>query len=311
MQLLTALKIFVGLLIAACVLVTAPQDATAQADTDSTEDSELTSFIRIFDLETRTARTVLTAEAHYEAPNWTRDGRYLIFNSEGALYRVPVEGGEPERIDTGDVTEIINDHGLSPDGDMLAFTAGPDYHIYTMPAEGGTPTQVTDQAPSYWHGWSPDGETLAYVGQRDGVFDVYTIPVSGGEERQLTFDEAHDDGPDYSPDGQYIYWNTDRSGNFDIWRMPAEGGEAEQITSDAWEDWFPHPSPDGEHIVFLSYEPGTEGHPPNREVKLRMIGPEGGEPEELIDLFGGQGTINVPSWSPDGEAFAFVSYEVK
>ena len=278
--------------------------------------SNVVSTIRIYDLDADTTRTVLEAEAHYEAPNWSHDGQHLIFNSEGALYRVPVDGGTPERIETGDVANIINDHGISPDGQRLAFTAGADYHIYTMPIEGGSPTRITEQGPSYWHGWSPDGETLAYVAQRDGVFDVYTLPAEGGPERRLTFDAAHDDGPDYSPDGQYMYWNSDRSGNFDIWRMPAEGGTAEQITSDAQEDWFPHPSPDGRHIVFLSYKPGTEGHPANRDVTLRMITLDGGDPADatptvLLHLFGGQGTINVPSWSPDGRAFAFVSYQIQ
>lgn len=297
----------VGLALALFVLAGIP-DATAQ-DRAAPAAPAITSSIRIYDLDTRSTRTVIEAEAHYEAPNWSRDGRYLLFNSEGALYRLSIEGGTPERVDTGDVSDVINDHGLSPDGKRIAFTAGPERHIYVMPAGGGSPTRVTEQAPSYWHGWSPDGETLAYVAPREDVFDVYTLPVTGGKEKQLTFDAAHDDGPDYSPDGRYIYWNSRRSGNFDIWRMPAGGGEAEQVTRDAWEDWFPHPSPDGEHVVFLSYEPGTEGHPANRNVTLRMIGPEGGTPEELVSLFGGQGTINVPSWAPDGRAFAFVSYE--
>lgn len=286
-------------------------DAQDPPSSEPTHEPELVSTITIYDLETHTARPVLKDTAHYEAPNWSRDGRTLIFNSEGTLYRVSVDGGKPEPINTGEVSDIINDHGISPDGTTLAFTAGPDYHIYTMPIEGGAPTRVTQRAPSYWHGWSPDGNTLAYVARRNGIFDVYTIPVGGGQEKRLTFDEAHDDGPDYSPDGQYIYWNSKRSGNFDIWRMPAGGGPAEQVTSDEWEDWFPHPSPDGEHIVFLSYEPGTEGHPPNRNVKLRMTTPEGDDPEVLLSLFGGQGTINVPSWSPDGNAFAFVAYEQK
>lgn len=280
---------------------------------DSSEDgSVLESRLMIYDVETGEARVVQSARAHWEAPNWTPDGRHLVFNAEGLLYRIPVEGGAPELIDTGRQDDIINDHGVSPDGRLLAFTAGPERAIYTHPFGGKTQSEPARVSPdsSYWHGWSPDGQTLAYTAQREGTFDLFVIPLDGGEERQLTFDDAHDDGPDYSPDGRYIYFNTDRGGDFNIWRLPSEGGEAEQVTSDAWEDWFPHPSPDGTRIVFLSYAPGTEGHPANQRVKLRMISAEGSAPAELVDLFGGQGTINVPSWAPDGHAFAYMAYRL-
>jgi Tol biopolymer transport system component len=178
-----------------------------------------------------------------------------------------------------------------------------------MPATGGTPRLVTEKAPSYWHGWSPDGKTLVYPAQRNGEFDIYAISVEGGEEKRLTDAEGLDDGAEYTPDGKWIYFNSVRSGVMKIYRMRPDGTGVEQVTfNKEYGDWFPHPSPDGEHIVFLSYDASVEGHPPNKEVVLRLMPIEGGDPEVVVELFGGQGTINVPSWSPDSKKFAFVSY---
>ena len=178
-----------------------------------------------------------------------------------------------------------------------------------MPIGGGTPTRVTASAPSYWHGWSPDGATLAYVGERgDGNFDIYTSPVAGGTETRLTTAAGLDDGPDYSPDGQYIYFNSERSGSMQIWRMRADGTEQTQITSDEFNNWFPHPSPDGQRLVFLSYDRSVQGHPQNKDVTLRLMTLTDRRTTVLAALFGGQGTINVPSWSPDSRRLAFVSY---
>lgn len=305
--------------LAACAVPESPDAPVTDTTADAAVGAVLESFIEVYDLDTGRSRTVLAAEAHYEAPNWTPDGRHLIFNAGGQLYRVAAEGGMPERIDTGGLARLNNDHGVSPDGRLLAVTddgtaaGGAGTHIYTLPVEGGTPTRVTQHAPSYWHGWSPDGATLAYCARRDGNYDLYTIPAEGGPETRLTSDPGHEDGPDYSPDGRWIYYNADRAGNFDIWRIPAGGGEPEQVTSDAYEDWFPHPSPDGRSVVFLSYEPGTEGHPAGRNVRLRLLDVEGdepGAPRDLVELFGGQGTINVPSWAPGGRQFAYVRYRL-
>jgi dipeptidyl aminopeptidase/acylaminoacyl peptidase len=158
-------------------------------------------------------------------------------------------------------------------------------------------------------GWS---KLLAYTAKRDGDFNIFTIPVEGGEERQLTTAPGLDDGPDYSPDGRYIYFNSVRSGLMQIWRMRADGGEQSQLTNDQYNNWFPHPSPDGKKIVFISYldpiDPAT--HPANKNVALRLLDPQTGKVRELGRLFGGQGTINVPSWSPDSGRFAFVSYRI-
>jgi Tol biopolymer transport system component len=270
----------------------------------------LWSQVVLLDIEGRLNEIILDAPRHFEAPNWSPDGRYLLLNSEGRLWKLPVESGEPAPVPTGSVNRINNDHGISPDGKWFAISAG---HIYLVPSTGGEPKQITSQTPSYYHGWSPDGGTLAYCARREGNFDIYTISRNGGPERRLTVHPGYDDGPDYSPDGRWIYFNSDRSGSWDIWRMPAAGAgpndeRAERITSDEWEDWFPHPSPDGKWLVFLSYEKGTKGHPANQNVLLRRMPLAGGRIDTLTKLFGGQGTINVNSWAPDSKRLAYVRY---
>jgi Tol biopolymer transport system component len=274
------------------------------------------SHIAILDLEGR-EKVVYSADRLFEAPNWSPDGKYLLLNSGGRLWRLPAAGGEPQQVDTGSVDRINNDHGISPDGKWFVISAG---HMYVLPSTGGTPRQVTSQTPSYYHGWSPDGKTLAYCASRDKNFDIYAISVNGGEEQRLTEHSGYDDGPDYSPDGRWIYFNSDRSGSWDIWRIPAGGAgpgdaKAERITSDELEDWFPHPSPDGRWIVYISFEKGTKGHPANQNVRIRLMPVNRGKPDPsrtqvIKELFGGQGTINVNSWSPDSKRFALVRYEL-
>ncbi|MGE5125249.1 MAG: transporter [Betaproteobacteria bacterium] len=274
----------------------------------------LESTLETIAIDSKDRRVVRTAAEHFEAPNWSRDGQELVYNSGGLLYAVPVAGGTPRRIDTGFATRCNNDHGLSPDGTELAISdqsqKGGKSLVYVLPARGGTPRLVTPVGPSYWHGWSPDGKTLAYCAERGGEFDVYTIPAAGGQERRLTTAPGLDDGPDYSPDGEWIYFNSERSGTMQIWRMRSDGSDQRQLTSDGHADWFPHPSPDGRWVAFLSYDKDVKGHPPNKDVMLRLMPAGGGEIEVLARLFGGQGTINVPSWSPDGRQLAFVSYRL-
>ena len=269
-------------------------------------------------------QVVYFAPERFEAPNWTTDGSTFLFNRNGHIYRRPVAGGEPAPIDTGFATRCNNDHGISPDQTLLAISDQSQEDnrsiVYIVPIAGGVPRRITAKSPSYWHGWSPDGKTLAFVGQRNDDFDIYTIPVTGGEETRLTTAKGLDDGPEYSPDGKYIYFNSERTGHMQIWRMRADGSEQEQVLDDDWNDWFPHVSPDGKWIVFLSYEPDVKGHPENKDVMLRMIPliDEKAVEEKvmrvkvvitvLAKLFGGQGTINVPSWSPDSKEVAFVSY---
>jgi Tol biopolymer transport system component len=260
-------------------------------------------------------RTVVHEEPRsLQAPNWTPDGESLIYNSEGLLYRFALATRTPKEIDTGFADNNNNDHVLSFDGEQIGISHHAGEHdghsiIYTVPIEGGTPTQVTPQGPSYLHGWSPDGEWLTYTGARDGEYDIYKIPVDGGEEVRLTTAEGLDDGSEYSPDGEHIYFNSVRSGSMEIWRMAPDGSEQEQLTDDRFNNWFPHVSPDGETIVFLSYRPSVPpgDHPFYKQVYLRRMPADGGEPEVIAYVYGGQGTINVPSWSPDGEQIAFVS----
>ncbi|HEX2851605.1 MAG TPA: biopolymer transporter TolR [Opitutaceae bacterium] len=258
-------------------------------------------------------RSVYHTNELIEAPNWTRDGTALYFNGGGRIYRLPLAGvAQPERIDTGFAVKCNNDHGLSPDGTQLVIsdqTKDNRSRIYVLPATGGTPREVTPAAPSYWHGWSPDGQTLAYCAQRDGKYGIFTVPVAGGGERRLTITDGLDDGPDYSPDGKWIYFNSDRSGRMQIWRMHADGTAMEQVTKDEFNNWFPHPSPNGRWIAFLSYAPDVKGHPADKDVTLRLMPAAGGEATVLVKLFGGQGTINVPSWSPDSRQLAYVRYQ--
>lgn len=259
-------------------------------------------------------RVTYVAPRRFEAPNWTKDNM-LLFNGDGRLHRIPVEGGKPQTLDTGTATRLNNDHAVSPDGTMVAISDQSQEPrqslIYVVPAGGGAPRKVTQKSPSYFHGWSPDGKTLAFCGERNGNFDVYTVPAAGGEETRLTTAEGLDDGPEYSPDGKYIYFNSIRSGLMQIWRMKADGSEQEQVTADdGYNNWFPHLSPDGQRMVFLTYEKGVSGHPENKDVMLRILTLANSRITVLAKLFGGQGTINVPSWSPDGRRLAFVSYQL-
>jgi len=257
---------------------------------------------------------VSVVQDHIEAPNWTSDGKTLIYNGGGKLYRIPAAGGKPDLIDTGFAIRCNNDHGISPDGTQLVVSdQSQDPHqsiIYTLPISGGAPKRITDKFPSYWHGWSPDGKTLAFCGQRDGKFGIFTIPAAGGEETRLTTTDGLDDGPDYSPDGSHIYFNSDRTGLMQIWRMAPDGSGLEQITKDDANNWFAHISPNGKWMVYLTYDKSVKGHPPNKNVVLRLMSVADGKITILAKLFGGQGTINVPSWSPDSTHVAFVSYEL-
>ena len=273
------------------------------------------STLETIDIATGERRTVRQAREHFEAPNWAPGGDELVYNSGGRLYRISTQGGEPVMIDTDFADRCNNDHGFSPDGTLLAISHSPEggsSTIYTVPATGGVPTLVTPRAPSYWHGWSPDGQTLVYCARRGGDYDVYAIPAGGGEEVRLTDAPGLDDGPEYSPDGKSIYFNSVRTGQMKIWRMNPDGTDQRQVTQpDEYGDWFPHPSPNGRWIVFLSYDKSVEGHPPNKDVVLRIMPADGSEaPRVLATLFGGQGTINVPSWSPDSRHVAFVSYRL-
>ncbi len=272
------------------------------------------SKLEIFDLATNQHKIVYETSDHIEAPNWTPDGKYLVFNSKGLIYKIPVNGGIPEKIYTGIANNCNNDHVISADGKTLVVshnTKEKGSIIYTLPFTGGEAKQVTPKGPSYLHGISPDGKTLSYCAQRNNEYDIYTISINGGEETKLTNTVGLDDGPEYSSDGRYIYFNSVRTGLMQCYRMKPDGSDQEQLTFDDYHNWFPHPSPNLKWALILTYEKDVIGHPANKNVKLRLIPFDGGEPKVLVKLFGGQGTINVHSWSPDSKQFAFVSFEVE
>jgi TolB protein len=278
------------------------------------------SVLEILDVQSGRKQVIYRSEQPFEAPNWTLDGSALIYNTSGRvegrgrLYRFDLATRQPTLIDTGTNNRNNNDHVLSFDGTMLGIsdqsTPGTGSTIFTVPVGGGTPKRITQLAPSYLHGWSPDGKSLIYTGGRSGEFDIYSIASDGsGAEVNLTNSKGLDDGPEFSPDGKYIYFNSVRSGSMQIWRMQPDGKNPEQITRDEYNNWFPHLSPDGQWIALISFpkEVDPADHPYYKRVYLRLMPASGGAAKVIAYVYGGQGTINVPSWSPDSTRLAFVS----
>ncbi|HUX94801.1 MAG TPA: hypothetical protein VMV47_03645 [Bacteroidales bacterium] len=255
----------------------------------------------------------------FEAPNWMPDGKKLLFNMDGSLYKIPVEGGSLEKLNTGFANRNNNDHGISFDGKLLAIShqregmPGGGSTVYVLPIEGGTPQMITENTPSYWHGWNPDNKEVVYVAQRNGknIYNIYKNSIKGDKEVALTNIKAgeHVDGCEFSPDGKYIYYNGNHTGSMQLWRMKPDGKGREQLTNDNYNNWFPHVSPDGKWIAFISFTNtvAPNDHPSYKRVMLRLMPASGGEPKVIAYLYGGQGTINVPSWSPDSKSIAFVS----
>ncbi|MCA9988359.1 MAG: TolB family protein [Anaerolineales bacterium] len=276
------------------------------------------SILETIDVHTGERTVLKEFEYIIEAPNWTSDGRYLVYNSRGRMYTFQLATGVSKLIDTGFAIDCNNDHVLSPDNKQLAVSHFTNEdarsRIYILPMAGGQPVLVTENGPSYLHGWSPDGQRLAYCAERGGQYDICTISVDGGAETQLTDEPGLDDGPEYSPSGQHIWFNSTRSGLMQIWRMEADGANPTQMVDEAANCWFPHVSPDGEWVIYIAYgqddvAPGD--HPPNKNVALRLVPASGGQAKTVATLFGGQGTINVNSWAPDSRTIAFVSYRLK
>jgi Tol biopolymer transport system component len=272
------------------------------------------SSIELMDLKSGNRQVVYTAPESLQAPNWMKDGRSLIYNSKGLIYRFDLDKRQPELINTEPAVKNNNDHVISFDGKMLGLSSnGADQKngslVFTVPVAGGKARQITPVGPSYLHGWSPDGKNLVFTGQRNGNFDIYTVPAKGGKEVRLTTAPALDDGPEYSPDGKFIYFNSTRSGTMQLWRMKADGSSQEQLTSDEYNNWFPHVSPDGKSIVFLSFslDVKPDDHPFYKHVYLRMMPVNSKQSTVIAYVYGGQGSINTPSWSPDSKRIAFIS----
>ncbi|NQV31476.1 MAG: TolB family protein, partial [Phycisphaeraceae bacterium] len=274
----------------------------------------LGSHIELLNIKNGQRRIVHSSRKSLQAPNWTLDGKSLIYNSEGLLHRLDLASGKSTVLPTGLANKNNNDHVLSFDGTQLGIshhateTKGNSL-VYVLPVAGGTPRKITTLGPSYLHGWYPDGKYVTYTAQRNGAYNIYKAPVAGGAEIQLTDTPGLDDGSEYSPDGRYIYFNSVRSGSMQIWRMRPDGSRPEQVTDDGLNNWFPHISPDGKQMVFLSFgqEVAPDNHPFYKQVTLRLMPVAGGTPKVIAYVYGGQGTINVPSWSPDSRHIAFVS----
>ncbi|GHT40837.1 hypothetical protein AGMMS49965_09720 [Bacteroidia bacterium] len=282
---------------------------------------KVVSVLEILDVDSGVREVVREFNHLIEAPNWMPDGRWLVFNSEGKLYRLSLEKprAKPVLIDTRFATTCNSDHVVSADGKYIALSNIPSgnhgSHVYTVPCEGGMPHLVVEFCPAYVHGISPDNKFLVYCADRANNYDVYVCPFAGGKEVRLTTAAGHDDAPEYSPDGKHIWFNSARRGLMQIWRMNADGSEQTQMTADSTRNsWFPHVSPDGKQVIFIAYDPGISKpseHLANKKVELRMMPAAGGEPLTLVQFLGGQGTINVNSWSPDSRRVAFVSYRLK
>jgi len=281
-----------------------------------TQDRKIISRLEIVNVKSQKRKVIKKFDYRIEAPNWTPDGKFLIYNSSGLLYKIPVKGGEPEIINTGSIKSCNNDHVISTDGKLLAISATGTTgksQIFILPFTGGEPGLVTADGPSYLHGISPDNKYLSYCAERNGDYDVYVIPAKGGHEIRLTDSPGLDDGPEYSPDGKTIWFNSVRTGLMQVWRMKSDGTGQEQVTFDDANNWFPHISPDGKLVVFITYRKGDVdpgSHPPNKNVEIRLIPEKKRKAVTIVKLFGGQGTLNVNSWSPDSKKIAFVSYEL-
>jgi TolB protein len=274
------------------------------------------SHIEIMDVQTGLRKILFSAPNSLQAPNWTKDGKYLIYNAEGLLYKFDIATGKPAVLNTGFAKSNNNDHVISFDGKQIAISnhtgSKNNSTLYILPITGSdNPTKITseDSGASYLHGWSPDGKKLIFTGHRNNQFDIWQIDIATKKETAFTNSPMLDDGPEYSPDGKWIYFNSVRTGTMQIWRMKPDGSNQEQITFDEYNNWFPHISPDGKWIVYIAFPKDIDpsDHPFYKKVYLKLMPASGGVPKTIAYLFGGQGTINVPSWSPDSKRIAFVS----
>ena len=278
----------------------------------------IVSELVLLHVKTGNEEVILSENRHFEAPNWSRDGKFLIYNSNGKIEKISIQGKKLGIIDTGFADQCNNDHGFTFDGSQLIIShndngiqsEGGNSRIFILPADGGLPRLITKQAPSYWHGVSPDNQWVVYCALRNGEWDIYKNNIFDDNEIRLTDAPGLDDGPEFSYDGEWIYFNSHRTGRMHIYRMRPDGSEQTQLTFDPYDNWFPHPAPDNKTVVYIAYtEDQKGGHPFGKDVKLRLLDVETGETRDLTPIFyGGQGSLNVPSWSPDGEKVAYVRY---
>ena len=278
----------------------------------------IVSQLVLLNVETGKEKIILEENRHFEAPNWSRDGKYIVFNSDGLIEKVTTEGKKLGIINTDFANKCNNDHGLSFDGEWLVISHNDDRvksksgnsRIFILPMEGGIPRLITSLAPSYWHGISPDSQWVVYCAERNGEWDVYKANVISGEEIRLTDAPGLDDGPEYSYDGEWIYFNSHRTGRMHLYKMRADGTGQTQLTFDDFDNWFPHPSPDNKSAAYISYLEDQKGqHPFGKDVQIRLLDTETLAVRDLTPIFyGGQGSLNVHSWSPDSKQIAFVRY---
>jgi len=263
--------------------------------------------LETYDLATQTTRTILQTDLLIEAPNWGPTG--FLVNADGRLYNVPFANPRLIPIDTGDLTRCNNDHLLTATEILFGCHRGNGAELFAMPLTGGPTRLISPEPPTWLHGLHPDGTTLTYCATRGDktVIDIYT-KTGDQPERRLTLGGAMCDGPDFSADGTNIYYNCDRTGPAQIWCMNADGTDQRQLFADDHVNWFPHPSPNGTHVLYLAYPPGTKNHPRDLPIALCLMDKTGQNRRRILEFTGGQGTINVPNWSPDGQHFAFIRY---
>lgn len=296
-----------------CLLCLPIRNLAAQAP--ASPPPTIVSSLQTIDIASGRATVVLKQPGRLMAPNWSRDGKLLLFTDAGRIVTIPVAEGTAQPLNVGNLTGCSGSHGFSPDGKLFAVTCAStelaDRRVYVLPAEGGAPRMLT-QNTAWFHSWSPDGKTILFTrGGPHGSGNVFAISVDGGPETALTTGTGMSDDPDYAPDGKYVYFNTDRWGGMQLGRMRPDGSQPEQITFDEFKNWTPHPSPDGKWIVFISYDPSVTTHAANKEIVLRLLSTSDNKIHTLVHLVGGDGSMNVPNWSPDSRSLAYVSYEVQ
>ncbi len=276
------------------------------------------SVLEIINVETCERTTLKVFEnTIIESPNWRKDENAILYNSNGFIFSYNIDNDTVEKIDIGDLKDCNNDHVLSPDGTGFAISCNKykvlGSQIYTLKFGSSESKLITPKSPSYLHGWSPDGNTLVYCAKRNGQFDIYAKNINGTDEIQLTSSKGHNDGCEYSPDGKHIWFNSARDGLMQIYRMDCDGKNVRRITdSKERNSWFAHVSPKGDKIVYLAFnskdiEP--EEHLPDKNIQIRLMNYDGSNDRVIAEFYGGQGSFNTNSWSPDGKYIACVRYE--